>query len=166
MIIKNEKYNLEIMIVEVSGPPHKVNRTHFLEDRNKIAKNLKAMLKHIVCKMEVPSVTLIKKIKLFGIQLYKDTVYIYSLSKPCNDSYALMKELEFPALGQYSVLHQSMPTFLKNFSAIGNLILTTNALLDEVFAIDSTQEILEENIEDPSPHFSPHKKQKLRVDEN
>ncbi|CAO3654898.1 unnamed protein product [Mucor hiemalis] len=112
--------------------------------------------------MEVPSVTLIKKIKLFGIQLYKDTV----LSKPCNDSYAFMKELEFPALGQYSVLHQSMPTFLKNFSAIGNLILTTNALLDEVFAIDSTQEILEENTEDPSPHVSPHKKQKLRVDEN
>lgn len=53
LIIKDKKYDLEIMIVEVSGPPRKVNRTHFLEDRNKTAKNLKAMFKHIVLKMEV-----------------------------------------------------------------------------------------------------------------
>jgi hypothetical protein len=32
-IIKYKKYELEIMIVEVSGPPRKANRTRFLEGR-------------------------------------------------------------------------------------------------------------------------------------
>ncbi|KAI8368734.1 hypothetical protein BD560DRAFT_424323 [Blakeslea trispora] len=43
LIIKDKKYNLKIMTVEISGSPQKVNQTHFLEDRNKTAKNSKAM---------------------------------------------------------------------------------------------------------------------------
>ncbi|KAI7899826.1 uncharacterized protein BX663DRAFT_175385 [Cokeromyces recurvatus] len=165
LIIKDKKYNLEIMIVEVSGPPQKVNRTHFLEDRNKIAKNLKAMFKHIVSKMEVLSVTLIRKLKLYGLQFYNNKVFIYSLSKPCVYSYVFVKDFEFSTLGEFSILKQSMPTFFKNFSAISHLIEATHDVLDEIFSIDENQEVLEESSEDPSPHVSPRKKQKARAEE-
>ncbi|KAL7315077.1 hypothetical protein PS15m_006575 [Mucor circinelloides] len=158
LIIKDKKYNLEIMTVEVSGPPQKVNQTHFLEDRNKTAKNLKAMFKHIVSRMEVPSVTLIRKLKLYGLQFYQNEVFIYSLSKPCDYSYVFVKDLQFSVLGESSISKQSMPTFLKNFPAISHLIEATHVGLDEIFSIDENQEVLE----DPSPHVSPRKKTKSK----
>ncbi|KAF1803337.1 hypothetical protein FB192DRAFT_1251569, partial [Mucor lusitanicus] len=58
------------------------NHTHFLEDRNKTAKNLKAMFKHIVSKLEVPSIISVRKLKLRGIQFYNGQAYIYTLSRP------------------------------------------------------------------------------------
>lgn len=163
LIIKDKKYDLEIMTVEVSGPLQKVNRTHFLEDRNKTAKNLKAMFKHIVSKMEVPSVTLVRKLKLYGLQFYNNKAFIYSLSKPCDYSYVFVQDFEFPVLGESSILKQSMPTFFKNFSAISHLIEAVHVVLDEIFSIDENQEVLEEIIEDPSPHVSPRKKQKAKA---
>ncbi|EIE87287.1 hypothetical protein RO3G_11998 [Rhizopus delemar RA 99-880] len=75
IVVKDENYNMEIMVVEVSGPPNKVNQTHYLEDRNKICKNLKAMFKQIVSKMEVPSVTHIRKLKLYGLQFYNNEAF-------------------------------------------------------------------------------------------
>lgn len=97
-IIKDAKYDIEITVVEVSGPSNKISQTHFLEDRNKICKNLKAMFKYIVSKMEVPSITLIKKLRLFGLQFYDDQVYVYSFCKPCNHSYVFVQDLKFPCL--------------------------------------------------------------------
>ncbi|EPB90936.1 hypothetical protein HMPREF1544_02190 [Mucor circinelloides 1006PhL] len=163
LIIKDKKYNLEIMTVEVSGPPQKVNQTHFLEDRNKTAKNLKAMFKQIVSRMEVPSVTLIRKLKLYGLQFYQNEVFIYSLSKPCDYSNVFVKDSQFSVLGESSISKQSMPTFFKNFPAISHLIEATHVGLDEIFSIDENQEVLEESSEDPSPHVSPRKKNKKQV---
>lgn len=64
------------MIVEVSGPPHKISQTRFLEDRNKIYKNLKAMFKQVVAKMELPAMTLIRKLKLYGLQFYNNEAFV------------------------------------------------------------------------------------------
>lgn len=159
----DRKYNMEIVIVEVSGPPNKVNQTHYIEDRNKICKNLKAMFKEVVSSMEVPFVTHIRKLRLFGIQFYQNDVYIYSISKPCDHSFVFSQDLKFSAPNSASILSQSMPTFIKNFMGIKHLINSTEDTLDDIFAVvDETQDILEENIEDPSPHISPHKKQKRK----
>lgn len=96
---------LEIMTVEVSGPPSKVNQTHYIEDRNKTCKNLKAMSKYIVSQMEVPSITMIRKLKLFGLQFYEDEVYVYSLTIPSNDFYVFSNDFKFPCLGQHSIFN-------------------------------------------------------------
>ncbi|KAG1141229.1 hypothetical protein G6F36_015727 [Rhizopus arrhizus] len=54
-----------------------------------------------------------------------------------------------------------MPTFFKNFTAISHLIEATYVILDYMFStVDKTQNILEEDNEDPSPHVSPRKKRK------
>ncbi|CEP18085.1 hypothetical protein [Parasitella parasitica] len=163
-ILIDKKYNMEIMTIEVSGPPNKINHTHFLEDRNKTAKNLKAMFKHIVSKLEDPSIISVRKLKLRGIQFYNNQAYIYSLSRPC-DSYVFSLDMVFPVLGQSSILHQSIPTFVKQFSAIPWLIHETHAILDDIFTFDKSQEILEEVNDDPSPHVSPRKKQKAKNSE-
>lgn len=161
IIVKDTKYNMEIMIIEVSGPPNKISQTHFLEDRNKICKNLKAMFKHIVSQMEVPSVTLIKKLRLFGLQFYNDQVYVYSLCKPCKHSYVFVQDFKFSCLGQSTVLAQLMPSFFKNFYAISRFIENTHDILDELLGtIDKSQDILEESSEEQSPHASPQRKQK------
>jgi hypothetical protein len=54
-----------------------------------------------------------------------------------------------------------MPTFFKNFTAISHLTEATYVILDDMFStVDETQDLLEEDNEDPSPHVSPRKKQK------
>ncbi|KAL9551417.1 hypothetical protein MBANPS3_004261 [Mucor bainieri] len=45
MIAVDKKYNLEFLVVEVSGLLNKTNQTHPIEDRYKICKNLEAMFK-------------------------------------------------------------------------------------------------------------------------
>ncbi|KAI7869876.1 hypothetical protein BDF14DRAFT_1879622 [Spinellus fusiger] len=133
IIVKDTKYNIEIMIIEVSGAPNKISQTHFLEDRNKICKNLKAMFEYIVSKMEVPSVTLVKKLRLFGLQFYNDEVYVYSLC-------------------QSSVLIQLMPSFFKNFYAISHLIENTHDILDKMLGtIDKSQDVLRRKQRTPKP---------------
>lgn len=119
------------------------------------------MFKQVVSMMEVPSMTLIRKLKLYGVQFYENEPLIYSLCKPCDYSYVFSQDFKFPVLGASSILTQSMPTFFKNFIAIKHLVEETHATLDEMFStVDETQEILEENNEDPNPHTSPRKKQK------
>ncbi|KAL0140148.1 hypothetical protein V8B55DRAFT_1563606 [Mucor lusitanicus] len=88
----------------------------------------------------------------------------YTLSRPC-DSYVFSLGMVFLVLGQSSILHQSIPTFAKQFSAIPWLIHETHAILDDIFTFDQSQEILEEINDDPSPHVSPRKKQKAKNSE-
>jgi hypothetical protein len=147
--------------LEVSGPLSKVNQTHFLEDRNKIAKNLKAMYKYIASKMEVPSLTLLKELKWFGLQVYDNKMHVYSLSKPCEHSYVFSQDVCFPVLDNKSILSHSLPTFIKNITVINDIIKTTRDILDKLFTVDDEQEVLNEYQQVVSPHQSPHKKQKL-----
>ncbi|CEP15717.1 hypothetical protein [Parasitella parasitica] len=65
LIIKDKKYDLKFMIVEVSSPPQKT------------------MFKHIASKMEVPSVTLITNLKLYGLQIYNNKAFIHLWNLHC-----------------------------------------------------------------------------------
>lgn len=56
-----------------------------------------------------------------------------------------------------------MPTFVKNFMAVKHLVDLTQKTLDDIFSVvDETQNILEENIDDPSPHVSLNNKRQKR----
>lgn len=46
-IIYSPNLDLDLLLLEVSGPMNKVDHTHFLKDRIKIAKNLKMILKSL-----------------------------------------------------------------------------------------------------------------------
>lgn len=93
------------MAVEASGPPDNVSQIYFLDDRNKICKKLMGMFKHFVSQMEAPSVTLVRKLRLYGVQFYDGTVYVYSLSKPSDHNYFLLrKDSKFNCLVQSTLL--------------------------------------------------------------
>lgn len=69
-IILNKDFDLEVAIIEVSGPNKKVNTTHFLEDRKKTAKNLKYMYNAIMSLKEKPSIEFKMPIKVYGFHVY------------------------------------------------------------------------------------------------
>ncbi|CAG8674336.1 8422_t:CDS:2, partial [Paraglomus brasilianum] len=69
LIMMLREIQLEFLVMEVSGPPLEDNHTHFVGDRNKIAKNLKILLNFI--RTTYPgNFQEFRKIKLYGIQIY------------------------------------------------------------------------------------------------
>jgi hypothetical protein len=64
------KYDLPFTLVEVSGPPNRVNHQHFVGDKIKLAKHLKSSLKKIRKTIKSGDEGLYEHIKLFGIQVY------------------------------------------------------------------------------------------------
>jgi hypothetical protein len=64
------QYNhLEFYIGEVSGPSSKNDHGHYIGDRTKCAKNMKAMLKHIIS-LNKSARSSLTKLKVIGIQTY------------------------------------------------------------------------------------------------
>lgn len=60
---------LEISIIEVSGAPCETDHSHYVGDRNKIAKMLKIIINNIA--INYPGdFGMLRKIKFFGIQIY------------------------------------------------------------------------------------------------
>lgn len=68
MSLKMQK--LAISVSEISGPNIKTNKSHFLGDRVKIAKNMKAMINHIEEISPTPNKSALKRIKLYSLQFY------------------------------------------------------------------------------------------------
>lgn len=69
-IIIDEVYNLEVALIEVSGPCWKVDTNHFYEDRKKMAKNLKCMYKNLVNLKTDVSLVSRKELKVYGFHFY------------------------------------------------------------------------------------------------
>lgn len=62
---------LEFCTIEVSGPPSDCEYYHYLEDRNKLGKNLKSILKEIISQNKNASPSCLK---VYGIQFYSKTL--------------------------------------------------------------------------------------------
>ncbi|KAL9555145.1 hypothetical protein PS6_003008 [Mucor atramentarius] len=62
--------NVEFAVGEVSGAPLVQNQTHFVGDRNKIAKNLKTMIKSIINLKKHIIESHVQNIQIYGIQIY------------------------------------------------------------------------------------------------
>jgi hypothetical protein len=75
MIFSHKIYEQEIAILEVSGPNNRINNSHFLEDRNKTAKNLKHILKTVIDSIPPCSAAVIKRLKVYGFHLYGKSSY-------------------------------------------------------------------------------------------
>lgn len=62
--------NLEFFIIEASGGPAQEDFEHFIGDRNKIAKNLKIMMKHIISLRTDWTTYKASTLKLYGLHIY------------------------------------------------------------------------------------------------
>ncbi|KAG2212365.1 hypothetical protein INT47_001726 [Mucor saturninus] len=123
-IIKNIDLDIPIYLVEVSGSPNSPaeNYSHYKGDRNKLAKNLKYVLKIIMSMKGVPSFESSSKIKLFGIHLYSDQVYVYSLSMPIWDVFVFNLEFKFDIPVKPTLFPSTLPTFISKLFQVGELL--------------------------------------------
>lgn len=83
-IIKNMGFDVAFFLIEVLGTPNSPtdNYNHYKGDRSKLAKNLKYLFKVVISMKGMPLFKSACKFKLFGIHVYYDQVYVYSLSMP------------------------------------------------------------------------------------
>ncbi|CAO3674226.1 unnamed protein product [Rhizopus stolonifer] len=132
MVFKHKVYKQEIAILEISGPNNKISNRHFLEDRNKIAKNLKHILTTITDSIPPSSAAAIKRLKVYGFHLYENTFYVYSLSTTYTDIYIFSLESKFQIPMAASTLKQNSPNFFSKLWAIKDLFLKMNDSLKEV----------------------------------
>ncbi|GAN10897.1 hypothetical protein MAM1_0424d10447 [Mucor ambiguus] len=61
IVILHKAHQFAVSICQVSGPNFKTNKNHFLGDRNKLAKNMRAMLNYIENTSPTPNATAFKK---------------------------------------------------------------------------------------------------------
>ncbi|KAI8090474.1 hypothetical protein BDF21DRAFT_190711 [Thamnidium elegans] len=91
-IIVDEVYDVEVALIEVSGPNWKVDTSHFFEDRKKLAKNLKCVYKSIISLKTGVSLVSRKNLKVYGFHFYLNKLHIYSLSRPTSGPFVFQIE--------------------------------------------------------------------------
>ncbi|CAI2171182.1 3253_t:CDS:10 [Funneliformis geosporum] len=85
---------LEFAIGEVSGPPNQRQHPHFFGDKLKIAKMLKVMLNRIV-RMYGGIGDSLSLLKLYGLQIYNHTAFVYEMTVPYKGLYLYREVLRF-----------------------------------------------------------------------
>ncbi|CAG8636419.1 3320_t:CDS:10, partial [Funneliformis caledonium] len=120
-IIKLGDLNLEFSVVEVSGPPTNPDHSHYVGDRNKIAKNLKVILNYCYNTYR-GDFKQFRKIKVYGLQVYRNSFYIYSLSLPYSGVYYFKEEFVFDYPIITLLAFNTLPKFLGNLWRLRNII--------------------------------------------
>lgn len=161
IIMSHKENGLALSVVEVSGPNYKTNKNHFVGDRNKITKNLKAILRQIQKTCSAPDIVAFKKIKVYGLQVYKNKLYIYSLSQISFSYYLFILEKTIEIPSSPGLLYQQLPGFLASISYLVNIYEDMNANIMKFFDDSNTHAMpIYSNSEASTPNVSP-KKQKL-----
>jgi hypothetical protein len=129
-IIVDEEFDLEVAIIEVSGPNWKVNTTHFFEDKKKLAKNMKSMYETIIDVKDNPCLVSKRELKVYGFHVYckslfypanisvtkyylviVNILYIYSLCQVRDGLYIFNLEFKLNLCHRKVAIH-SFPTLL------------------------------------------------------
>ncbi|KAI9366601.1 hypothetical protein BD770DRAFT_405870 [Pilaira anomala] len=153
--------DLEFLVVEVTGAPAQDDFEHFIGDRNKIAKNLKIMLKFIISLREIFTC-----LKLYGIQVYKNDVYVYSMTNTYDNLYIFTDEMKFSFPTVPALLKKKFPQFMENLwclKVISSAIHLKNAKYVENCLVNEETEA--ENVVGSglsSPYVSPPKRKETK----
>ncbi|KAL7330105.1 hypothetical protein PS15p_205092 [Mucor circinelloides] len=111
-IIYSPKLNLDLLLLEVSGPMHKEYYTHFLKNYLKIAKNLKNILKNQFRKSFV--LTEARNVNVFGLHTYRNTFRLYCMSMPLLNFYYFSEVIKFDIPVQPVSYAKELPLYIKN----------------------------------------------------
>ncbi|CAG8669864.1 9312_t:CDS:10 [Funneliformis caledonium] len=120
-IIKLMELNLEFSIVEVAGSPSDPDHSHYVGDRNKIAKNLKIILNYIRTEYS-GDFQQFRKIKVYGVQIYSKYYELDSLSLPFSGVYYFKQEFMFECPTITLLVSKALPKFLDNLWRIRDII--------------------------------------------
>ncbi|KAI8887226.1 hypothetical protein K501DRAFT_268984 [Backusella circina FSU 941] len=116
-------------VIEVSGPCHQRDEDLFLLNRNEIAKNLKVLLNGIYRRNTLGR-NHITNVKVYGLQIYDNHFYVYSLQLLCPRLYLFKQEMKFTCPLETSQIRSELSSFMENLFTYRSLILSSmNSLL-------------------------------------
>ncbi|KAI7902785.1 uncharacterized protein BX663DRAFT_510479 [Cokeromyces recurvatus] len=149
-----------LSIVEVSGPWSVTSNNHYMKDKKKIAKNLKLIINQIY-NMNTRGGSNIKKVKLYGLQLYKKNFHVYSLQLVCPKLYLFKEEMKFDYPTSPLLFCTQLSTFITNMLTLQSLIESSLESVLLYLSSDGTSSSQEHNHADrfiDSTENSPIKK--------
>lgn len=120
-ILDEEGVITVLSVVEVSGPWSVINNNHFMKDKKKIAKNLKLIMNQIY-NMNIAGGSNIKKVKLYGLQIYAKNFYVYSLQLIHPKLYLFKEEMKFNYPVSPSFFRSQLSVFITNMLNVQSLI--------------------------------------------
>ncbi|KAL9536608.1 hypothetical protein MBANPS3_012517 [Mucor bainieri] len=157
-IIINEDFNLEIGLIEISGPNNKASSTHFYEDRKKLAKNLKSIYKAIMRSKDSVAVVNKRDFKVYGFHIYLNKLHIYSLSQSAMGHYVFDSVTAF-TIPKSKVVTYALPSFIANLWIVRGILDDLNKSL--VSLLTENKPSSQPGSESDHDHYvSPTKKQK------
>ncbi|KAI7851613.1 hypothetical protein BDC45DRAFT_445268 [Circinella umbellata] len=106
---------LELCIIEVSGPPEVKDYTHFINDRRKLAVNMKKAFRFIIYKNKFGTKQMLKRMTIYGLQFYEHKLYIYSLKMPQWGLYVFQQEKELHMPVEPATAKTDVPHMIKVF---------------------------------------------------
>ncbi|CAO3640463.1 unnamed protein product [Cunninghamella echinulata] len=160
-IIIDNVYNMEVGIIEVSGPNYKVNKVHYLEDKNKLAKNLRLIYKSIEVLKSTTSMVMMKDLKVYGIHVYSNTLHAYSCHRVYSGQFVFNCELSMDIPYKKSFIH-GLPKFLSRLWIIKELFYNLHLSLTHIMNDQTSSESNCSSDSDESIAYIPSpKKQKV-----
>lgn len=158
-IIASKEFNLEFFLLEVSGPMQKEDYNHFLKDRLKIAKSLKCIFKSILRqKLVVSDAT---NIKLYGVQLYRNNIYVYTLLMPIMNIFCFVEALSFKIPTNQATYVKDTPRYIKNIFKMLSFVDNGYIGLKDYITVhtdyDSDESYSDKNNNLTPPYISPQK---------
>ncbi|KAI8641472.1 hypothetical protein BD408DRAFT_208682 [Parasitella parasitica] len=161
-IIVDEEFDLEVAIIEVSGPNWKVNTTHFFEDKKKLAKNMKSMYETIIDVKDNPCIVSKKEVKVYGFHVYLNILYVYSLWQPRDGSYIFNLEFKLKLCHRKVIIH-SLPALLSHLWLVRDLLRKQHdQLFNYIYENEPSPESSYCGSDAERPNVSPKKKQKTK----
>ncbi|KAI9268686.1 hypothetical protein BY458DRAFT_191770 [Sporodiniella umbellata] len=152
--------NVEFAVGEVSGAPLMQNQTHFVDDRKKIAKNLKTMIKSIINLKKHIIESHVQNIQIYGIQIYELKVIVYRMMY-VQGLYVFMEADNFSIPNLPATYKDQLPDFISNMWKLKNLILESHQSIANYLSLSSTSDGTETPLSNlSSPYVSPTKRQK------
>ncbi|KAG2231982.1 hypothetical protein INT48_001291, partial [Thamnidium elegans] len=124
MVLLNVNLDIPFSLVEVFGSLNNPsdNYNHYKGDRSKLAKNFKYLLKVTISMKGIPSFKSACKIKLFGIHIYYDQVYVYSMSMPMWGVFVFKPESKFDIPINPALFSSALPTFISKLFQLRELL--------------------------------------------
>ncbi|KAG9300325.1 hypothetical protein G9A89_011398 [Geosiphon pyriformis] len=153
-IIMLTELGLEFSVLEVSSSPSNSDHTHYVGDRNKIAKNLKIIL-NFIRKKHTGNFEQFRKIKVYGIQIYDKSFYIYTMSMPFHGIYYFKQEFNFECPTNSFLAFKTLPKFLSSLWRMRDIIISSAE--DIISYVASSDQSGDEDELDPV-NISPKKK--------
>ncbi|KAG2232114.1 hypothetical protein INT48_006791 [Thamnidium elegans] len=161
-ILSLKDYDLPFSLVEVSGPPNQLNHQHYVGDRIKLAKHLKASLKKIRRTIKSGDEDLYEDIKLFGIQVYLNKVYVYRLYQVTRGIYVFDTALSFDLACSAGLISSFMPRLVKNLWKVKSLFADSARSVDDYLNSDHGNDSSDDSFDSrDTVNISP-KKQKMK----